>query len=64
MDDTQLFLNGSEHSLYLLIIILRKFYNMPGLKINEDKTKALLIKANSMCHSEIRMCKEYTLDLE
>ena len=44
------------------MLILKKFYNMSGLKINEDKTKALWIGA--MCHSEKKMCKEYNLDWE
>ena len=49
-DDTQVFLNGLKDSLHQLMLILEKFYNMPGLKINEDETKALWIGA--MCHSE------------
>ena len=49
-DDTQVFLNGSKNSLHQLMLILKKFYNMSGLKINEDKTRALWIGA--MCHSE------------
>ena len=40
-DDTQIFLNGSETSLLATLGILKKFYLMSGLKINEDKTKAL-----------------------
>ena len=44
------------------MLISKKFYNMSGLKINEDKTKALWIGA--MCHSEKKMCKEYNLDWE
>ena len=35
---------------------------MSGLKINEDKTKALWTGA--MCHSEKKMFKEYYLDWE
>ena len=49
-DDTKAFLNGSKNSLHQLMLILKKFYNMSGLKINEDKTKALWIGA--MRHSE------------
>ena len=59
-DDTQIFLDGSENSLHQLMLILRKFYNLSGLKVNEDKTKALWVGA--MCKSEKRMCKEYNLD--
>lgn len=61
-DDTQLFLDGSETSLHQLMLILRQFYNMSGLKVNEDKTKALWI--GEKCKSEKRMCKEYNLDWE
>ena len=35
-DDTQVFLNGSKNSLHQLMLILEKFYNMSGLKRNED----------------------------
>ena len=59
-DDTQIFLDGSENSLHQLMLILRKFYNLSGLKVNEDKTKALWVGA--MCKSEKKMCKEYNLD--
>ena len=55
-DDTQVFLNGSKNSLHQLMLILKKFYNMSGLKINEDKTNALWILK--------KMCKEYNLDWE
>ena len=41
---------------------LKKFYHISGLKINEDKTKALWI--GKLCKSEKRMCKEYNLDWE
>ena len=61
-DDTQLFLDGSEKSLHQLMYILNKFYYMSGLKINEDKTKALWIGA--MGRSEKRICIEYNLDWE
>ena len=37
-DDTQVFLDGSENSLRQLMLILKKFYTMSGLKVNEDKT--------------------------
>ena len=48
-DDTQVFLIGSKNLLHQLMLILKKFYNTSGLKIN-DKTKALWIGA--MCHSK------------
>ena len=61
-DDTQVFLDGSEKSLHHLMSILKRFYNMSGLKVNEDKTKALWIGA--MCKSNKIMCKNYNLDWE
>ena len=61
-DDTQVFLDGSENSLRQLMLILKKFYTMSGLKVNEDKTKALWI--GQLCKSEKIMCKEYNLDWE
>ena len=33
-DDTQIFLDGSENSLRQLMLILKKFYHMSGLKVN------------------------------
>ena len=60
-DDTQVFLNGSKNSLHQLLLILKKkFYNMSGLKINDDKTKASWI--GGMCYSENIICKECNLD--
>ena len=38
-DDTQVFLDGSEKSLHHLMSILKRFYNISGLKVNEDKPK-------------------------
>ena len=61
-DDTQVFLDGSEKSLHHLMSILQRFYYMSGLKINEDKTKALWI--GTMCKSNKVMCKNYNLDWE
>ena len=61
-DDTQIFLDGSEKSLHQLMLILKKFYNMSGLKVNEDKTKALWI--GQLCKSERKSCKGYNLDWE
>ena len=42
-DDTQLFLNGSENSLRETLDVLQKFYEMSGLKIYVDKSKAIWI---------------------
>ena len=61
-DDTQIFLNGSETSLLATLGILKKFYLMSGLKINEDKIKALWI--GSMSGSDLRLCHNYNLDWE
>lgn len=61
-DDTQIFLNGSETSLKVTLGLLKKFYIMSGLKINEDKTKALWI--GSMSRSDLKLCREYKLDWE
>ena len=41
--DTQIFLDGSENSLHQLMLILKKFYNLSGLKVSEDKIKALWV---------------------
>ena len=59
--NTQIFLDGSENSQHQLMLILKKFYVMSGLKVNEDKTRALWI--GQLCKSE-KMCKEYNLDWE
>ena len=61
-DDTQMFLDGSESSLKHALTILQKFYQMSGLKINLDKTKALWIE--SMCNSTKILCKEFNIDWE
>ena len=61
-DDTQIFLDGSEKSFKLLMYTQKQFYNIYGLKTNEEKTKALWV--GSMCKSEKRICKEYNLDLD
>ena len=59
-DDTQLLLNGSENSLRETQDVLQKKYEMPGLKINVDKTKASWIGSPS--NSPTRLCHNYTLD--
>ena len=61
-DDTQIFLDGSEASLRATLQILEIFYNMSGLKINKDKTKALWI--GSKINSTERLCNEHNLDWE
>ena len=59
-DDTQIFLDGSESALRSTLNILHKFYEMSGLKINEEKTKALWI--GSMSRSDLKLCQEFRLD--
>ena len=61
-DDTQMFLDGSEASLKSALIILHKFYQMSGLKVNLDKTKALWI--GSMCKADKTICREFNIDWE
>ena len=53
-DDTQMFLDGSEQSLRNSLGTLNTFYNMSGLKINVDKTKAIWI--GSMTKSNRKLC--------
>ena len=59
-DDTQVFLDGTEISLRKTLQTLQSFYQMSGLKINVDKTKAIWI--GSMTKSNLKLCKEYELD--
>lgn len=59
-DDTQIFLDGTESSLKEALIILNKFYIMSGLKINEEKTRAIWI--GSLSYSNRHICQEYKLD--
>lgn len=59
-DDTQLFLDGSDLSLRESLETLNKYYNMSGLKINVEKTKAMWIGAYA--HSNRILCREYQLD--
>ena len=47
MDDTQIFLDGTERSLQETLSILNMFYSMSGLKINIEKTRAIWIGALS-----------------
>ena len=59
-DDTQILLDGTEQSLRESLQILKLFYNLSGLKINEEKTRAIWIGAKS--NSNVKLCKEYKLD--
>ena len=59
-DDTQIFLDGSVSSLRSTLSILHKFYEISGLKINEEKTKAFWI--GSMSRSDLKLCQEFRLD--
>ena len=58
-DDTQSFLNGSENSHRETLDVLQKNYEMSGLKINVEKTKAIWI--GSLSNSLTRLCHNYTL---
>ena len=53
-DDTQLFLNGSENSLREALDVLQNLYEMSGLKINVEKTKAIWI--GSLSINPTRLC--------
>ena len=59
-DDTQIFLDGSELSLRETLNTLNQFYNMSGLKINVEKTRAIWIGALSNSHT--RLCRDFNLD--
>ena len=59
-DDIQIFLDGTERSLQETLSILNMFYSMSGLKINIEKTRAILIGALS--NSETQMCRNQRLD--
>ena len=59
-DDTKLFLDGTERSLRETLNILNLFYSMSGLKINIEKTRAILM--GSLSHSIGQLCKDYKLD--
>ena len=59
-DDTKLLLDGSGKSLRNTLEMLYTFYNMSGLKINIENTKAIWIGALS--NSERKMCGDFQLD--
>ena len=60
LDDTQLFLVGTEKSLQETLNVLKLFYLMSGLKINVENTRAIWI--GSLSYSNRQLCKEYKLD--
>ena len=59
-DDTQILLDGTERSLRESLQVLSKFYKLSGLKINEEKTRAIWIAAKS--NSNDKLCNDYKLD--
>ena len=59
-DDTQILLDGTEQSLRESLQVLSKFYILSGLKINEEKTRAIWIGAKS--NSNNKLCEVYKLD--
>ena len=46
-DDTTLILDGTKESLKASLKTLDDFYEVSGLKLNDKKTEALWIRANS-----------------
>ena len=59
-DDTQILLDFTEQSLRESIQLLSKFYKLSGLKINEEKTRAIWIGAKS--NSNNKLCKDFKFD--
>lgn len=59
-DDTQIFLDGSEAPLRETLNTLNQFYDMSGLKINIEKTRAIWIGALSNSHT--RLCRDFNRD--
>lgn len=59
-DDTQLMLDANELSLQAAFKTLNTFYNISGLKVNTEKTKAVWI--GSRMGSSIKLCKDTQLD--
>ena len=59
-DDTEFLLDGSQESLQATLQTLTTFKKISGLKINEEKTRAIWI--GSLCDSTKRLCHEYNLD--
>ena len=48
---------GTEQSLRESLQILSKFYKLSGLKINEEKTRAIWVGAKS--NSNAKLCEDY-----
>ena len=59
-DDTEFLLDGSQESFLATLETLTKFRKISGLKINEEKTRAIWI--GSLRNSTQRLCQEYRLD--
>ena len=59
-DDTQLYLDGSEKSLSAAVDTLNKFYQISGLRMNTNKTKAIWI--GSMIGCNITLTNDLHLD--
>ena len=55
-----MFLDGTKDSLKGAQEVLNSFYKMLGLKVNVEKTRAILIGSSS--HSARQICKEHKLD--
>ena len=58
VDDTPLFLDGTERSLQDTLSILKVFYSMSSLKISIEKTRAIWIGALS--NLEMQMCVDWS----
>ena len=59
-DDTEFLLDGSQKSFQATLETLSTFKNISGLKVNEEKTRALWV--GSLRDSTRRICQEYKLD--
>ena len=55
-DDTVLFLNGTERSMYGAFNVLDYFANISGLRVNVDKTNAVWI--GSMKGTDDKLCED------
>ena len=59
-DDTTIVLDGSERSLHAILDTLDTFEKMSGLRINEEKTKAVWIGSKRGCEVRIKTRKKLT----
>ena len=59
-NDTQLLLDGSENTLNETLNVLNRFYQLSGLTIDVEKTRAILIGAKRF--SNDRLCHHNKLD--